>query len=246
MGIAPLDKVWWTDEDRKRRIQASFDSMKYMCTHLVEHVESNRITIPLIREMHQHVDDMEHQISSLHMITEEVSFKWRRATKAMPDPAVGSTVPASLIIPVTIDGFVDGFMIGIACAVSRKAGVILSCANCLEMAFLGMAVSVRVRKCTGSTIFVRYASILGPPLVMFFATLLGTVLGSGAKAIPILFVTFVSFGIVALLFLVCNELLTEARKVNEEEGEQWWVTAIVFLGVWVVIALGNLEDGLLM
>jgi zinc transporter ZupT len=242
MGITQEIHHWWNDADRNERLETSLESLKYMCHHLIDHIERPQITIPVIREMHQHIDDMDHQINSIHHITEEVSFKWRRTTKSIPDPAVGSTVPASLLIPVTIDGFVDGFMIGIACAVSHKAGLILSMANFLEMAFLGMAVSVRIRKCTGSSLAVRYASIVGPPIIMFLATVLGAACGSAAKAIPLLFVTFVSFGVVALLFLVCNELLVESRKVQEEEGEHWWVAGMIFLGVWMVIVMGDVED----
>ena len=135
-----------------------------------------------------------------------------------------------------LHSFVDGFLIGVACALSRRAGCILALANCLEMAFLGMAVSMRVRKCTGSSIFVRYACITVPPLIMLLATVLGSLVGSISKNFPILFVTFVAFGVIALLYLVFNELLVEAREAQEGEV-RWWVTAVVFLGIYVVIML---------
>jgi zinc transporter ZupT len=111
------------------------------------------------------------------------------------------------------------------------------------MAFLGMAVSVRVRKCTGSSVAVRYLSMIAPPVVMYLTTLIGAAMGSAAKSVPFIFVTFVSFGVVALLFLVCNELLVEARKAHEE-NEKWWITAVVFLGIWLVMVMGDIEDDL--
>lgn len=130
----------------------------------------------------------------------------------------------------------DGFLIGVACALSRRAGCILALANCLEMAFLGMAVSMRVRKCTASSKFVRHACITVPPLIMLLATVLGSLVGSISKSYPILFVTFVAFGVIALLYLVFNELLVEAREAQEGEV-RWWVTAVVFVGIYVVIMM---------
>ena len=137
--------------------------------------------------------------------------------------------------------FVDGFLIGVALALSRRAGCILALANCLEMAFLGMAVSIRVRKCTGSSMFVRYACITVPPLIMLGATVLGSLVGSISKSYPILFVTFVAFGVIALLYLVFNELLVEAREAQEGDV-RWWVTAVVFVGIYVVIFTDHLMN----
>ena len=135
--------------------------------------------------------------------------------------------------------FVDGFLIGVACALSRRAGWILALANCLEMSFLGMAVSMRVRKCTGSSQQARYACIIVPPLIMLGATILGAVVGSVSKAYPILFVTFVAFGVIALLYLVFNELLAEAREAQEGDV-RWWVTAIIFVGIYVVLMMDQI------
>jgi zinc transporter, ZIP family len=124
---------------------------------------------------------------------------------------------------------------------SRRAGWILAIANCLEMSFLGMAVSMRVRKCTGSSLFVRYACIIVPPLIMLGATVCGAVVGSISKSFPILFVTFVAFGVIALLYLVFNELLAEAREAQEGDV-RWWVTAVVFVGIYVVLMIDRVID----
>lgn len=50
-----------------------------------------------------------------------------------------------------------------------------------------------------------------PPLVMFLAAGFGAFLADAARSVPAVYVGFVSFGVVALLFLVCNELIIEAR-----------------------------------
>lgn len=112
-------------------------------------------------------------------------------------------------------------------------------ANCLEMAFLGMAVSMRVCKCTGSSVLLRYACIIVPPFIMLLATVIGALTGSVAKLYPMVFVIFVAFGVIALLYLVFNELLVEAREAQEGEV-RWWVTAIIFLGIYCVLMLDQI------
>ena len=42
----------------------------------------------------------------------------------------------------------------------------------------------------------------------------GAAIGGAATGEPIVFVAFASFGVVALLFLVCNELLIEAKNAQ--------------------------------
>jgi hypothetical protein len=53
---------------------------------------------------------------------------------------------------------------------------------------------------------------------------------------PVISVSFVSFGIVALLTLVCTELLIEARNAQGDE-EIWWITMAIFLGVYLVLIM---------
>jgi ZIP family zinc transporter len=110
--------------------------------------------------------------------------------------------------------FQDGFLIGVTCGVSPRAGLIIGLANCLEMGFLGMALSSRVSNCTGSPPLHRYLAILIPPLEMFLASGIGAAVGGATMDIPILYIALVAFGVVALLFLVCNELLIEAKEVQ--------------------------------
>ena len=71
---------------------------------------------------------------------------------------------------------------------------------------------------------------------MQVASTIGAAVGSAVLDIPILFIIFVSFGIIALLFLVCNELLIEAKSSQGDE-EIWWITCMTFLGVYLVLLL---------
>ena len=44
-----------------------------------------------------------------------------------------------------------------------------------------------------------------------------------------------------LLYLVFNELLVEAREAQEGDV-RWWVTAVVFVGIYVVIFTDHLMN----
>ena len=57
-----------------------------------------------------------------------------------------------------------------------SSGYILAATNAVEMAFLGMALSIRIRKCTGSHMVFRYMSLLAPPAVMLIFTCVGMLL----------------------------------------------------------------------
>ena len=55
----------------------------------------------------------------------------------MVEPLLGDKIPISLVVPVTLDCFTDGFLIGVSVSISPSAGIVLGIANCLEMSFLG-------------------------------------------------------------------------------------------------------------
>ena len=146
-----------------------------------------------------------------------------------------------LVVPVTMDCFIDGFLIGVSCALSPSAGIILGAANCLEMSFLGMAYAARLTKCTGSSVLARYSAMLLPPLLMWLSAGLGAFLAVKSTAVPAVYVAFVAFGVVALLALACGELLIEAREA-QGENERWWIQVIPFVGVYIVLMMSSALD----
>lgn len=180
------------------------------------------------------MDDMDRVIGSFH---DQVSFatdRWMRRHRELPDTTTGDEVPASLVIPVIMDSFVDGLLIGVACGLQFRAGVVLALANVMEMGFLGMAYSLRISRCTGSNSTVRAIALFSPPVVMTLAAGAGALVAHVATNIPVLYVSFVGFGIVALLALVCGELLIEARE-NQGELTYWYVQLCLFVGVYIVL-----------
>ena len=63
---------------------------------------------------------------------------------------------------------------------------------------------------------------------------LGALLSTPVAALPDVYVTgFLSFGLIALLYLVTEELLVEAHEVPDRP----WVTAMFFVGFLLLMSL---------
>lgn len=227
----------WLNDDRKQFLQKYLKVLRGNAEHLVEHIQEPVLDRHVVQEMRIHMDHMDKQIDSFHDNVESVGAKWNRLLPNI-ETNIGDKLPLGLIIPVYMDAFVDGFLIGISSAISFKAGIILCIANCLEMSFLGMAYTSRLVKCTASSKLSLYTALYGPPLMMFLAAGLGAAIGSSAEKATVPFVAMVSFGAVALLFLVCNELLIEAREAQGEE-DRWYISITVFAGIYLVLMMDH-------
>ena len=110
-------------------------------------------------------------------------------------------------------------------------------ATCLEMGFLGAAYAPAVWRCEGAAKVKRAAAILGPCFMLLVASALGAALGDISKSNPAVFAGFISFGVVALLFLVTHELLIEAHEATH--GDLWYVNIWVFVGILLVLMLNR-------
>ena len=230
-----MKKKTWLNDEKKLNIKKRITALRYTSDHLLEHLNEAYIDQFLIKEIYEHMAEMDVHIHHFHDSVDVMDKIWRRS-RPLVDPAVGDTLPVSLIIPVTLDCFVDGFLIGLSLGLNPKAGIILAMANCLEMSFLGMAYSARIAKCTGSTSFHRMLAILCPPLIMFLAAGIGAWLANITVAHPTVYVAFISFGIIVLLSLVCGELLIEAREAQKDD-EKWYVSILVFVGIYLVLMI---------
>ena len=224
----------WLTEDKKLAIKNEVNVLNHIVEHLMDHLSHENINPESIQEIHDHMQDMDRHINQFHDFVDRWTWKWKNTE--LVETILGDVLPNSLIIPVTIDCFVDGFLIGVTIAVSPRAGYILAAANCLEMGSLGMAYSSRIAKCTGSPIFYRQMAVLIPPLIMFLSSGLGAAVAGYSSGIPAAFVGFVSFGVFALVSLICCELIIEAREVQDSE-DKWWMQLFIFLGIYLVIML---------
>lgn len=193
--------------------------------------------------IYEALDNMDQVIHSLHHVVEGYHFKWcnrhhrhHNKSKYAEIPSTGSTIPWSFVIPVVLDGMIDGLLLGTTLSLSKKAGMILSLANMIEMGFLGLAVSLRIAKCTASSLTLRYLVLILTPLIMWSMSILGAYAGYQSAQYPALYEGFIAFGIVALLYLVVNELLLEANDLQQGK-ESWWSGLIVFVGIYTVLLL---------
>jgi len=227
----------WVTEERKANIVKGINGLRFTVEHLLEHINEQTIDKEVLQEMRIHMDYMDKQISFFHDSIEKVTQKWKR-NHQLPATQEGDTLPLGLVLPVTMDCFVDGFLIGISTAINFKAGAVLGAANCLEMSFLGMAYAARLKKCTASSFLDRMLALYAPPLLMTASAILGAVVGDATRASRAIFIALVAFGSVALLFLVCNELLIEAREAQGDD-ERWWISITVFLGIYIVLMIDH-------
>eukprot|EP01034_Spumella_vulgaris_P022805 gene22805-28970_t len=236
VGVVP--RLWIT-ESGKLSLRDGIVDLKQGAASLVRFLHQDKHDTESLVEIHRNMAEMDNQITHLHETVEEYSFKWgRRGHKRalIIIPQTGSHIPLGLIIPVTVDCIVDGFLVGTTCSISHRAGIILALANCIEMGFLGLAVSMRIRNCTASSVYTRYAALILPPFIMFLSSVLGAFIGAAARAQPMVYIGFISFGVVALLYLVVNELLVEARE-SLAGIEQWWTGMVIFIGIYMVLIL---------
>ena len=137
--------------------------------------------------------------------------------------------PVGLMAVTGIDILVDGLVLGIAFAAGAKAGILLTVALTIEVLFLGLTVANELgaagtskRKVVGMTaglvVLLPVGALLGVPVAT---------LSSPIQA------AFLSFGLIALLYLVTEELLVEAHETEDRP----WVTAMFFAGFLLLLML---------
>lgn len=121
-------------------------------------------------------------------------------------------VPLSLVFAVGLDLLVDGLLIGLGFTAGENVGVLLTLALTLELLFLGVSVMAELteRQVPRETALLTLVLLSSAVLA---GTLLGLTLLSGLTG-P-LRVGTLAFGASALLYLVTEEVLTEAHGIKE-------------------------------
>jgi ZIP family zinc transporter len=140
--------------------------------------------------------------------------------------------PAGLMSVTGIDILVDGLVLGIAFAAGAKAGILLTVALTIEVLFLGLTVANELGEggaSKGKVVGLTAALVLLLPL----GALLGGPVGSQPAAVQ---AGFLSFGLIALLYLVTEELLIEAHETEDRP----WVTAMFFAGFLLLLLLDGM------
>lgn len=140
-------------------------------------------------------------------------------------------VPVSLLVAIGVDIFIDGLLLGIGFAAGSTEGILLAIALSIELLSLGMATATEL----GNNLISKKKSvfiIVKLAAVFFISAVLGATLlhNLSHNAMEIV----LSFGLSALLFLVTEELLTEAH----EEKETAWHTSAFFVGFLLFLIFG--------
>ncbi|MGI4734153.1 MAG: ZIP family metal transporter [Janthinobacterium lividum] len=149
-------------------------------------------------------------------------------TTSSPGP---SPLPWGLLVAIGIDILIDGLLLGIGFAAGAKEGTLLAIALTIELLSLGLATAVELRD-GGHSKSRAVAIVAGTSLMLLVGAGIGTTVLRGATGNLLEIV--LSFGLAALLFLVTEELLTEAH----EETETPLLTLSFFVGFLLFLLLG--------
>lgn len=144
---------------------------------------------------------------------------------------IKNKLPLSLLVAIGIDIFIDGLLLGVGFMAGNTEGILLAIALSVELLSLGMATASQLQQNNLSK--QKSIKLIVVLAMVFFvsAVLGGTLLHNlSHKALEIV----LSFGLSALLFLVTEELLTEAH----EEKETVWHTSAFFGGFLLFLILG--------
>ncbi|WP_394827114.1 ZIP family metal transporter [Pendulispora albinea] len=150
-----------------------------------------------------------------------------------PNTVEPIALPIGMLAGIAIDLVIDGFMIGIGFAAGSKEGRMLAVALAIELVSLGLAVAAGMSK-LGIARARSLVVLIGLSATFLAGAAIGMVLLSQLSNAWLAGV--LSFGAAALLFLVTEELLTEAH----EEEETLALTAMFFAGFLAFLILGML------
>jgi ZIP family zinc transporter len=140
--------------------------------------------------------------------------------------------PAGLLTLVGVDILIDGLVLGIAFAAGAKAGLLLTIALSVEVLFLGLAVTTELSQTVKSR--VRIVLVIAALILLLP---LGALVATPIAGLPDQYITaFLSFGLIALLYLVTEELLVEAHETPDKP----WVAAMFFIGFLLLLSLEEL------
>lgn len=140
--------------------------------------------------------------------------------------------PLAMLGAIGTDLLIDGLVLGLAFIAGAKAGLLLALALTLEVLFFGVTVTAEL----GETMRSRVKIVLvtcGLGLLLPFGVLLAAPV---VHLSPTIIVGFLSFGLMALLYLVTEELLVEAH----EKPDSPLISAMFFVGFLALLVLEEL------
>ena len=137
--------------------------------------------------------------------------------------------PVGLMTMVGIDILIDGLVLGIAFSAGAKAGLLLTVALTIEIVFLGLTVANELGETDSSL-----SKIVGKTAILVLMLPLGMALSAPVTLLsPVVVSGFFAFGLMALLYLVTEELLIEAHETPDTAI----TTAMFFAGFLILLLL---------
>ncbi|CDZ76970.1 ZIP Zinc transporter [Legionella massiliensis] len=142
-------------------------------------------------------------------------------------------ISLGLISAVGIDLLIDGILIGVSFLAGARGGILIAIALAMEILFLGLS--------TTATLGARAVSVktrLVLTLILAALIPIGSILGAALlSGLPTAITDgILAFGVAALLYLVTEELLTEAH----EHEETPLITTCFFIGFLAILLLENI------
>lgn len=151
------------------------------------------------------------------------------AIKALENRSSG---PFAMLAATGIDIFIDGLVLGLAFIAGERAGILLAVALTLEVLFLGLSITSELQE--GKTRSRRiFATAMGLGILLPLGALTATPV---ALLPPVIITGFLSFGLMALLYLVTEELLVEAH----EKPDTPLISSMFFVGFLTLLVLEEL------
>lgn len=129
--------------------------------------------------------------------------------------------PTGMVGAAAIDALIDGLVLGLAFQAGERQGLLLAIALSIEFLFLGLSLVGAFPSEAGM------GRKLGATLAVPLAVPLGVLLAQPVGATPPAWQgAAFAFGLIALLYLVTEELLVEAH----EKPDTAWASAMFFVG----------------
>lgn len=142
------------------------------------------------------------------------------------------TGPFGLLTAVGFDIFIDGLVLGLAFLAGAKAGLLLTVALTLEVLFLGLTVT----EALGGTVRSR-AKVVALSVAIAILLPIGAIVAMPVATFPPAIIAgFLTFGLMALLYLVTEELLVETH----EKPDSPMISAMFFIGFLGLLLLEEL------
>lgn len=135
--------------------------------------------------------------------------------------------PLGLTVTAGVDVFIDGFVLGLAFFQGSRQGLMLTVALSLELVFLCVSVAAALGAAGPRRVL---ATTFGISLALPAGAVAGHLLGGLSTS---WLTAFYAFGLMALLYLVTEELLTEAHETEDTP----WMPLAFFVGFLGLVAL---------